>query len=108
MKTSLMIICLALLPLTAQDNSELEHLTVGPRANGRPAVPAIRLAAKSLDQSAGIVYLKGNVQINLPTHILLADEAEYDQDSGEIQARGNVRLKPANLNSAGASQFGIK
>ena len=41
-------------------------------------------------------------------HILLADEAEYDQDSGEIQARGNVRLKPANIDSRGTSELGIK
>jgi lipopolysaccharide assembly outer membrane protein LptD (OstA) len=108
MKMTLIVMCLALLPITAQDNSEVKHLTVGIRANGRPAIPTIRLAAKSLEQSAGIVYLKGSVEINLPAHILLADEAEYDQDSGEIQARGNVHLKPANLDPRGASQFGIK
>lgn len=108
MRTSLIVICLALLPLAAQDDSEIKRLTVGTRANGRPAVPTIRLGAKSIEQIAGIVYLKGSVEINLPTHILVADEAEYDQDSGEIQARGNVRLKPVNLNPRGAGQFGIK
>lgn len=75
---------------------------------GRPAVPTIRLAAKNIEQNAGIVYLKGNVEINLLTHVLVADEADYDQDSGEIQARGKVRLTPAKLNPRGASQFGIK
>jgi lipopolysaccharide assembly outer membrane protein LptD (OstA) len=108
MKTSLIVMCLTLLPLTAQDSFEMKHLTVGTRANGRPAIPAIRLAAKSLEQSGGIVYLKGSVEINLPLHILLADEAEYDQDSGEIQAHGNVHLKPANQDSRGAGQFGVK
>ena len=108
MRTSLIVMCLALLPLTAQDNSEVKRLTVGTRANGRPAVPTIRLAAKSIEQNAAIVYLKGSVEISLPTHVLVADEAEYDQDSGEIQARGNVRLKPVNINPRGASQFGIE
>lgn len=59
MKTALFLICLALLPLAAQDNSELKQLTVGPRG----ASPGIHLAAKSLDQSAGVVYLKGSVEI---------------------------------------------
>src|SRR5580698_4601140 len=108
MKTSFIVMCLALLPLTAQDNTEIQHLTVGAQANGRPPIPTLRLAAKSLEQSAGVVYLKGSVEIAMPTHTLLADEAEYDKDSGEIQARGNVHLKPTNLNSRGASQFGIK
>lgn len=108
MKTGLFVICLVLLPLTGQDNSQVKHLTVGPLANGRPAVPTVSLAAKSLEQNAGIVYLKGSVEISLGAHTLLADEAEYDQDSGEIQARGNVRVKPAILDRRGASQFGIK
>ena len=107
MKTSLLLMCLAFFPLTAQDNSEVKHLTVGTRA-GLPAIPTIRLAAKSLEQSAGVVYLRGSVEINLPSHILLAEEAEYDQDNGEIQARGNVRLKPANVDPHGANQFGVK
>lgn len=108
MKTSLMVACLALLPLTAQENSELKHLTVGTRANGRPPVPGLHLAAKDLEQNAGVVYLRGSVEIDLPTHILLADEAEYDEDSGEIQAHGNVHLKPARQDTRAAGQFGIK
>jgi lipopolysaccharide assembly outer membrane protein LptD (OstA) len=109
MKTGLLIMCLTLLPLAAQDNSGIKHLTVGPLPNGRPAVAPIRLAARDLDQIAGIVYLKGSVEINLGTYALLADEAEYDQNSGEIQASGNVHLKPAeSRNSRGAIQFGIK
>jgi lipopolysaccharide assembly outer membrane protein LptD (OstA) len=103
-----LLIFLALLPLTAQENSELKHLTVGPVPNGRPAVPTVRLAAKSLEQNAGIVYLKGSVEINLGRYALVADEAEYEQDSGEIRARGNVRVKPLDLDRRGASQFGIK
>ena len=108
MKTGLLVTCLALFPLIAQDNSETKHLTVGPLANGRPAVPRVRLAAQSLEQNLGVVYLKGSVEINLGTYALLADEAEYYQDSGEIQARGNVRVKPATVDARGASQFGIK
>jgi hypothetical protein len=106
MKTSLIVMCLALLPMTAQNNSVVKHLTVGTRANGRPALPRIRLAARNLQQSAGLVYLKGSIEINLPMQMLLADRAEYDQDSGEIQACSNQHLKPANLDSRGANGCG--
>lgn len=107
MKTALLVICLAFLPLTAQDNTEIQHLTVG-TPPGLPAIAGIRLNAKDLEQSAGIVYLKGRVEIDLPFHVLEADEAEYDQSSGEIEARGNVHLKPARVDARGANQFGVK
>ena len=108
MKTGLLAMCLALLPLTAQNNSDTKHLTVSPVVNGRP-VPKVQLAAKSLEQNAGIVYLKGAVEISLGTYALLADEAEYYPDSGEIQAHGNVRVKPTPIiDPRGVSQFGVK
>lgn len=108
MKTGLLAICVALLPLTAQNNSDIKHLTVGQVANGRP-VPIVQLAAKSLEQNAGMVYLKGSVEINLGTYALVADEAEYYQDSGEIQTHGDVRLKPMPIIARpGLSRFGVK
>jgi len=106
MKTGLLLTCLALVPLTAQDNSEIKHLTVGTRP-GLPTIPGIRLNARGLEQSAGQVFLKGSVEIDLPSHVLLADEAEYDLDSGEIEVHGNVHLKP-NVDSRGIRQFGVK
>jgi hypothetical protein len=56
---------LALLPLTAQNGSEIKHLTVGPVVSRGAVVPKIHLAAKSIEQSAEIVYLKRSVEINL-------------------------------------------
>ncbi len=109
MKTGVIVTCLALLPLTAQNSSEIKHLTVGPVVSGGAVVPKIHLAAKSIEQSAGIVYLKGSVEINLGMYALLADEAEYFPDSGEIQAPGKLRLKPTPiLDPRGVSQFGVK
>lgn len=40
------------------------------------------------------VHLKGNVEIKTATMTLTADEAYYDQDTGEITAMGTVRVKP--------------
>lgn len=59
MKTGMLLTCLALLPLTAQNGSEIKHLTVGPVVSGGAVFPKIHLAVKSIEQSAGIVYLQG-------------------------------------------------
>ncbi|MGD1096723.1 MAG: hypothetical protein ABSB35_32610 [Bryobacteraceae bacterium] len=109
MKLVLLFICLILLPLAAQDNdSELKHLNVPEAMNGRPGFN-VRLSARNLDQSLGIIYLKGNVEIKTRTYTIVADEAEYHQDNGEIKAHGDVLAKPAlPLDPRGVSQFGIK
>lgn len=107
-KTRLLIVCLTLLPLTAQNNAELKQLTVGPVRNGLQFVPKLHVAAKNIQQNAGIVYLKGTVEINFGSYMLLADKAEYDQQSGEIRAHGDVKMKPAPSNPRAVSQFGIK
>ncbi len=108
MKTSLLIMCLTLLPLTAKNNAELKELTVGGNLKGLQLVPKVHLAAKNIQQNAGTVHLKGNVEIKFVSYTLLADEAEYDQQSGEIHAHGHVLMKIALSDPRGARQFGIK
>ena len=109
MKSGLLVICLVLLPLTAQDRSDGEKLTVGGGLKGLQPMPRVQVKAESILENSGIIHLKGTVEINLGTHTLLADEAEYNQDTGEIQAHGDVRLKPSLvLNQGGVRQFGIK
>lgn len=108
MKTGLLIMCLTLLPLVAQNNAELKQLTVGPVWNGLQFVPKVHVTAKNIQQNAGIVYLKGGVEIKLGSYTLLADEAEYDQQSGEIHAHGDVLMKPAPPDPRGVGQFGVK
>jgi lipopolysaccharide assembly outer membrane protein LptD (OstA) len=108
MKNGLLIMCLGLLPITAQDGAELKQLTIGPVLNGLQFVPEVHVAAKNIQQNAGIVYLKGSVEINLRSYTLLADEAEYDQQTGEVRAHGDVVMKPGPADRRGVSQFGIK
>ncbi len=111
MKPALILACLAFLPLTAQDNSVsgTKRVTVAQTTNGRRTGPRVSFVAKSIEENLGIYYLKGNVEINLGTYIVQADEAEYFQDSGDLQPHGNVHIKPAPLvDPRGASQFGIK
>ncbi len=41
-----------------------------------------------------IIQLKGNVEIRTGTITVVADEADYHAKTGEIEARGNVRITP--------------
>src|SRR4030095_805118 len=58
-----------------------------------PEGPNISLTATAIQRQAPIVQLRGNVEIRTKDMILRADEAEYDQSTGEIAARGTVRIK---------------
>jgi lipopolysaccharide assembly outer membrane protein LptD (OstA) len=40
------------------------------------------------------IHLKGNVEIKTDTMTLTATEAYYNEDTGEIEALGTVRIKP--------------
>jgi len=63
-----------------------------------PDVAAAQLEIDRLEGAAkaekGIIQLKGNVEIKTNTITLVAEEADYHEDGGEIEARGNVRVKP--------------
>jgi lipopolysaccharide assembly outer membrane protein LptD (OstA) len=52
---------------------------------------ALKAAPKS---GTPIIQLKGNVEIRTDTMILMANEVYYYEDTGEIEARGTVRVKP--------------
>ncbi|HYM13108.1 MAG TPA: hypothetical protein VEU62_20375 [Bryobacterales bacterium] len=41
-----------------------------------------------------VIHLKGDVEIRRRGMILRADEADYHEDSGEVGARGHVRVMP--------------
>jgi lipopolysaccharide assembly outer membrane protein LptD (OstA) len=89
--------------------SEQLHLTLG-APGGRVALTASSIERDlSSEATASIIQLKGNVEIRmiacLPTGkddvviceatvILHADEVQYNEKSGEINARGNVHMTP--------------
>jgi lipopolysaccharide assembly outer membrane protein LptD (OstA) len=77
-------------------------------AEGRGNIAAT-FAANHVESSGVLFQLRGNVEINTITLSLRADEADYHWDTGEIEARGNVHVKPIPFRvSPGLSQFGIK
>lgn len=96
----------------AQDKPEtLKHLPVSPingTADGRATV-----SARAIERDGGypaVIRLKGDVEIRTPVcfktgkstdetncygyTIIRADEAEYDEATGEIQAHGRVTVVP--------------
>lgn len=94
----------------AQNESaaSLKHLTATPLNARFPA----RLAALSIERDPaypGMVRLRGNVEIKSPVclpvgpksatvcdgeTIVSADEADFDEKTGEIAARGSVHVTP--------------
>lgn len=104
-----LLLCIIAVPTTAQENmAELKHL-IAPLLNGsRPA----SLTAVSIEHGLEyptVISMKGRVEIQTPVclpvgkkgavvcdgeMIVHADEAEFHEDTGEIQARGNVQIIP--------------
>jgi hypothetical protein len=41
-----------------------------------------------------LLLLKGNVEVRTNGFIIRTDEADYDETTGEIEARGNVKVTP--------------
>ena len=58
-----------------------------------PEGPNISLTATAIQRRAPLVQLRGNVEIRTKDMILRADEASYNQNTGEIEANGAVRIK---------------
>jgi len=52
------------------------------------------VAASNAAAATGTIRLRGDVEIRTTTMTLTADEADYDRQTGEIEARGTVRVKP--------------
>ena len=98
---------LAISPLiSAQEQAK--HLSVATLAGPRP-LSVRALAIERSEHYGGVIHLKGAVEIKTPIcvpagtggrlvcdgeMILRADEAELHEDTGEIQARGNVSVTP--------------
>ena len=53
------------------------------------------VTAQSIQRDGTVLHLKGGVKIIQERIIVTADEAEYHTDTGEIEPRGNVRIRPS-------------
>jgi lipopolysaccharide assembly outer membrane protein LptD (OstA) len=109
MKLSLAALAVCTLALTAQDNpaGQLKHLSVPTATSVRPVSVAAMEIERPLPYSS-IIHLKGGVEIRTPvclrsgpgnaqwscdgSVVLRADEADFHEDTGEIEAMGNVKV----------------
>jgi hypothetical protein len=94
---------------TGQDMpSEQKHLTIAP-LNGNRAVALTALSIERGVEYPSVIRLKGNVEIKTPVclpvgkkselicdgeMIVRADEAQFHEDTGEIQPIGHVTVMP--------------
>ena len=104
-----LLLCIIAVPTTAQENTaELKHVTV-PIVNGSRPVSLTALSIEHGLEYPAVISLKGRVEIQTPVclpvgkkgapvcdgeMIVHADEAEFHEDTGEIQAHGNVQIIP--------------
>lgn len=58
-------------------------------------VIAVTLAASDIQQEKRTYRLTGDAEIHTTTMVFTSDNAIYHSDTGEIEGRGDVRVKPA-------------
>ena len=112
MKWSLAAFGVCTLALTAQDQpaGQLKHLSVPTRTNVNP-ISVAALAIEREGEYPAIIHLKGSVEIKTPVclkagqgsalHcdgylVLHADQADFHEGSGQIDARGRVTVTREN------------
>jgi lipopolysaccharide assembly outer membrane protein LptD (OstA) len=128
------ILSIALIPVTAQDQPQFERWVCMSnnkcqRSNdGRPEAQEFARTAKigrfwaeehgniiatfrgdRIDSDQDVFRIRGNAEIVTSALTLTADEADYHWDTGEVEARGSVRVKPVPYSpSVGLRQFGVR
>jgi LPS-assembly protein len=79
----------------AQDEAQLPDLPQVPQATPLPPEKAPNTVSWDADTQSkhGSVYLlAGSVEVHYENHVLRADRIEYDEDTHELTAEGNVKL----------------
>jgi len=81
-------VILAIHPPQVNPITERKHVMIA-----TPEGPNIGLTATTIQRQAPSVQLKGNVEIRTKDMLLRAEEADYNENTGEIEARGTVYIK---------------
>ena len=100
-------VCSLVLPAQEYPAHQVKHLSVPALTSLRPLSVSAMDITKDLPYPS-VIHLKGNVEIRTPvclataenpagwscdgSVVLRADEADLHEDTGEIDARGNVRV----------------
>ena len=96
-------------PATGQDTSgELKHVMVPPLAGNKSTLVSALNVERGVDYPS-VIHLKGSVEIRTPVclpvgpqkslvcegnMIVRADAAEFHEDSGQIEAHGDITVTP--------------
>ena len=66
-------------------------------SNGQTNLPVdtanLSIAAQTIERQGSVLLCRGHVEIATDAIVLHADEMDYHCDCGEVELRGNVRLK---------------
>jgi hypothetical protein len=77
-----------------QQSMTLLDRPIGEKAGGmHTPLGNVRYTADNVNVDGTTVKLRGHARISAPTFIVTADEAEYRQDSGQIDSHGDVHIR---------------
>jgi hypothetical protein len=102
MRTCALALALITLPLSlgmGQQPAELKHFSIN-----SPKGWSVNISAENMAREAFVLHLRGNVEIKTAigqdVHrqflLLRADEADFHIDTGAIEPRGKVIVRPQN------------
>jgi lipopolysaccharide assembly outer membrane protein LptD (OstA) len=81
-------------PVHAQSRAELKHVRVTPVRGIRGGATIAGLSIERGAKYPSVVHARGNVEIRTNGYVLNADAADYNEDTGVVEAHGDVRVKP--------------
>ena len=77
-----------------QGGAEMKHVTLVSKQGKRGPVYASALDVVKGADYPSVAHLKGSVEIRANGFVLHAEQADFDEQTGEIKASGNVSLLP--------------
>jgi hypothetical protein len=94
---ALALIALPLSPGMGQQAAEMKHFSIVYKGGW-----GVSLSAENMAREASVLHLIGNVEIKTAPRpgdpgqfvLMRADEADFHIDTGAIEPRGNVSLRP--------------
>lgn len=96
--TALVMVAMALAQTPApapsdQPNAANPNQRVHFQRPDAPAADVVKIDAETQDNEGSMHHYRGHVVIDTIDRKLEADEVDYDQDTGEVEARGHVRFE---------------
>lgn len=78
--------------------------TYATRTGQMTQVQSFVLRGADINSTNGLLSCRGDCEVTLGGALLKADEVDFHSDTGEAEARGNVRIKALPLGAPGTHQ----